>query len=182
MKKLLWFIPLLVFVVVSVILFKGLNKTTNNVISPLLNKPAPIFNLPQLMDPQKIYTEKDLLGEITIVNFWATWCPPCWKEHPVLVKIANDYKIRMLGINYKDTPENAKKWLSESANPYYVVLTDEQGKTAIEWGIIAVPETFVVDKQGIVRYKHTGPITLTKWENEIWPTICGIPDNGFAQC
>ena len=101
---------------------------------------------------------------------------------PVLVKIASDYKIRMLGINYKDSADSAMKWLNELGNPYYRVLFDEQGKTGIEWGIIAVPETFVLDQQGIVRYKHTGPVTLTEWENSIWPAICGIPNNGFAQC
>jgi cytochrome c biogenesis protein CcmG/thiol:disulfide interchange protein DsbE len=169
-KGVLW-IPLLLFVGLTWILLRGLLNENKTDTAPQINKPAPAFNLASLQDTTQFYTQEALKGQVSIVNFWATWCPPCRQEHPVLVDIANEYPVFIVGINYKDKARDALQWLTDLGNPYSLILTDVTGRAGIDWGVIAVPETFVVDAEGIVRYKHTGPITWKQWENEIWPRI-----------
>ena len=163
-------LPLLIFIGIGMIFARVLLSESE--ITPTICKPMPAFKLASLTEPEKFYTEQDWLGGITIVNFWATWCPPCRQEHPVLVKIAQDYPVRILGVNYKDQTENAFMWLQDFGNPYQMTLADPNGRMGIDWGVIAIPETFLVDAQGMIRYKHAGPITTKIWEEEIWPLIC----------
>ncbi|MFI4955006.1 MAG: DsbE family thiol:disulfide interchange protein [Gammaproteobacteria bacterium] len=174
-------LPLLVFVGLCAVFVQVLLLGKQG-ISQTVYKPMPAFRLASLEQPEKFYTDKDVLGEITVVNFWATWCPPCRQEHPVLVKIAQDYDVRMVGVNYKDKSADALGWLKDLGNPYQFTLADPNGRTGIDWGVVAIPETFLVDAQGVVRYKHTGPITNKIWEDEIWPLICKWSDNRGTKC
>lgn len=171
LNKLFLWVPLIIFAGISWILWRGLFNENKSIDAPQINKQAPAFNLPLLQDSTKFYTEEVLLGQVSLVNFWATWCPPCRQEHPVLVDIAKQYPVFIVGINYKDDLAAANLWLEELDNPYTLILTDNNGRAGIDWGVIAVPETFVVDAAGVVRYKHTGPITWQQWEETIWPLI-----------
>lgn len=174
-------LPLFVFVGLCLVFVWVLLRDKSGV-SQTVYKPVPVFTLASLQQPEKNYTEQEIIGEITLVNFWATWCPPCRQEHPVLVKIAQEYEVRMIGVNYKDKATDALNWLKELGNPYQFTLTDHNGRTGMDWGVIAIPETFLVDAQGIIRYKHTGPVTNTVWEKEIWPLICQWSQQRLAKC
>ena len=127
--------------------------------SPLIGKPAPDFSLPVLHNASYQVGSKDLRGQPYLLNVWGSWCPACQTEHPVLERYAQTKRIRVVGYNWKDEPEDALRWLERFGNPYWVVITDYDGGTAIEWGIYGAPETFLVDGDGIVRWKHVGPLT-----------------------
>ena len=127
--------------------------------SPLIGKPAPEFSLPVLHDASYRIGSKDLRGQPYLLNVWGSWCPACQVEHPVLERYAQTKRIRVVGYNWKDEPADALRWLERFGNPYFVVLADYEGGTAIEWGIYGAPETFLVDADGIVRWKHVGPLT-----------------------
>lgn len=185
MKKYLVWIPVLLFVGLCLVLGKGLLLDDKRE-SVSMEREMPGFRLVSFNEsidkPGKFYTQEDLKGELFLLNFWATWCPSCRKEFSVLEKTAEEYGIKWVGINYKDDPLAVSDWLKKVGNPYSLILIDSDGKAGIEWGLIAVPETFLIDKQGVIRYKHTGPVTLENWENEIWPEICRWSENGFAKC
>ena len=127
--------------------------------SPLIGTPAPAFSLPLLHDADYSTGSADLLGQPYLLNVWGSWCPGCQVEHPVLARYAETKRIRVVGYNWKDEPEDALRWLEQFGNPYWVVVADYEGQTAIEWGIYGAPETFLVDAEGIVRWKHVGPMT-----------------------
>ena len=127
--------------------------------SPLIGKSSPEFSLPVLHDASYKIGSKDLRGQPYLLNVWGSWCPACQVEHPVLERYAQTKRIRVVGYNWKDEPEDALRWLERFGNPYFVVITDYEGQTAIEWGIYGAPETFLVDADGIVRWKHVGPLT-----------------------
>jgi cytochrome c biogenesis protein CcmG, thiol:disulfide interchange protein DsbE len=133
--------------------------------SALLNKPAPAFALPPLdglvagAKPVPGFSTEDLKGKITVVNVWASWCAPCRQEHPLLVDLAKDPSIRLVGINQKDNPDNARRFLGTYGNPFAAVGTDSNGRVSIDWGVYGVPETFIVGPDGMIRHKHIGPLT-----------------------
>lgn len=127
--------------------------------SPLIGKPAPEFSLPVLHDAAYSVGSTDLEGQPYLLNIWGSWCPGCQVEHPVLARYAETRAIRVVGYNWKDEPEDALRWLEQFGNPYWVVVADYEGQTAIEWGIYGAPETFLVDADGIVRWKHVGPLS-----------------------
>lgn len=164
-------LPFICFVLTIVILWRGLGLHPNQLPSPLINKPAPIFVLPTLFDPKKISTNKDFLGQVTLVNVWATWCYACSEEHNMLLQLAQNNHIIFYGLVYKDNPDTVKKWLTEYGNPYRIIAVDQTGSAAIDWGVYGTPETFVIDKKGIIRYKQIGPITSTVWEQNLKPLI-----------
>lgn len=131
----------------------------------------PAFNLPTLGTDQLI-TNQDIIGQISLINIWATWCPGCLEEHEFLMQLSNSPQaIPIIGINWKDKTELAMLWLEESGNPYSEVLVDSVGKTAIDFGVYGAPETFLVDEEGVIKYKHIGPLSPQIWNREIIPII-----------
>jgi cytochrome c biogenesis protein CcmG/thiol:disulfide interchange protein DsbE len=160
MIRRLW--PLLAFALLAALLFVGVRmnagKDTSAIPSPLIGKPAPAFALPLLEDPARKVSNADLLGQAYLLNVWGSWCPACRIEHPVISRIAASGRVRVIGYNYKDAPEDARRWLAQFGNPYEMNLVDEDGRAALDWGIYGAPETFLVDARGIVRWKHVGPV------------------------
>lgn len=155
-KKLL--IPL-AFVALAAVLFWGLFRDPREVPSPLIGKPAPAFTLPQLANEATPFSPEQMKGKVWMLNVWASWCPPCKEEHPVLVDLAKKGSVPIVGLNYKDKRDAALEVLRSTGNPYAFVAYDEQGKTALDWGVYGAPETFLIDAQGVVRAKHVGPVT-----------------------
>ncbi len=139
--------------------------------SPLIGKPAPAFDLPLLHEPGKRLTLAELRGQPFVMNVWGSWCPECRVEHPVLSKFAMTKRVRFIGYDLKDTREDALRWLEQYGNPYMMVVADESGRTAIDWGIYGAPETFLVDGKGIVRWKHVGAITDQIIADELIPAL-----------
>jgi cytochrome c biogenesis protein CcmG/thiol:disulfide interchange protein DsbE len=139
--------------------------------SPLVGKPAPAFDLPLLHEPSKRFTLADLRGQPFVMNVWGSWCPECRVEHPVISKFALTKRVRFIGYNLKDPREDALRWLEQYGNPYLMVIADESGRTAIDWGIYGAPETFLVDAKGIVRWKHVGAITDEIIAEELIPAL-----------
>lgn len=164
-------IPLLLFVVLTIFLYVGLALDPREIPSVLIKKPAPEFSLPRLLDPDSKMTNKDLLGKVSLFNAWGTWCPSCYQEHGTLIEISENYKIPIFGLNYKDVRKDAINWLQKLGNPYEDIAFDEDGRTSIDWGVYAAPETFIIDKKGIIRYKHIGPINMEIFINELLPVI-----------
>ncbi len=168
-------LPLLVFGVIVYFLFGGLSRDPRLVPSPLVGKHAPAFDLPDLHTPDTRLTQADLQGRPTLVNVWASWCVACRDEHAVLLKLADAKRVRLLGLNYKDRREDALAWLTRLGDPYDRTIVDADGRAAIDWGVYGVPETFLVDAAGIIRYKHVGPLTWALIEDELFPLIEGRP-------
>ncbi len=166
-----YIVPLLLFIVMAVFLALGLKLKPSEIPSPLLNKPAPAFSAPKLNDPNVKLSPADLKGKVWLFNVWASWCVSCRAEHPILNQLAKQQATIIVGLNYKDDPEAAKKWLSSLGNPYNDSVMDADGRIGIDWGVYGVPETFVMDKQGIVRYKHTGEVTEDDVKNTFLPLI-----------
>ena len=137
--------------------------------SPLINKALPPFNLASLQQPQKRYTPKDFAGQVYLLNIWASWCAACRQEHPLLMVLPKQEGIVLVGLDYKDKPEDAFTFLKELGDPYDHILTDEDGRYGIDLGVYGVPETFLIDHQGIIRYKQIGPINRQVWQDVIAP-------------
>lgn len=169
------FIPLIAFIGLALLLFIGVRmnsgKDNSAIPSPLIGKPAPEFALPVLNSPDKIVRTSDLKGQAYLLNVWGSWCPACQIEHPVITKFAAEKKVRIVGYNYKDETEAANEWLQQFGNPYDLILVDEPGRAALDWGIYGAPETFLVGADGIVRWKHVGPVTPEIIEQEILPAL-----------
>ncbi|PPD05022.1 MAG: DsbE family thiol:disulfide interchange protein [Methylobacter sp.] len=164
-------IPLLVFIALAVFLAIGLSLNPREIPSPLIGKPAPVFSAPKLHEPDATLSPVDLKGRVWLLNVWASWCISCRAEHPVLNRFAQQKKIYMVGLNYKDETSDAKNWLNQLGNPYDVSVVDQDGRIGIDWGVYGVPETFIVDKNGLIRYKHTGPVTAEDLEIKLLPLI-----------
>ncbi|HJP03826.1 MAG: DsbE family thiol:disulfide interchange protein [Gammaproteobacteria bacterium] len=169
--KLKFLIPIAVFAGMVAIFYKGLYSDPTLVSSPFIDKAAPVFNLPTLYDDQKHITEAEFKGRISLFNVWASWCPGCAREHEMLLMIARDTDIPIYGLNWKDERQAAQKWLRERGNPYTVNAVDRDNVTGIDWGVYGAPETFLIDGEGIIRYKHIGPLTPEIWAAEFLPRI-----------
>lgn len=169
--KLKFVVPLVVFAVIVVFLGLGLNRDPKLVPSPLINKPAPGFALPTLDDPGQRMSRSDMLGKVWLFNVWASWCVSCREEHPLLVELSKTHIVPIYGLNYKDDRKDARQWLSNWGNPYQQVVQDTDGKVGIDYGVYGVPETYVIDKQGIIRYKQIGPLTVDVLKNTILPMV-----------
>ncbi len=163
--------PLLLFVILAIFLGIGLKLNPRDIPSPLIGRPVPEFNLPILQMPEKKLGASSLKGRVWLLSVWASWCVSCRAEHPILNQLAKKNVVTIIGLNYKDEPEDAKRWLSMLGNPYNASIIDQDGRTGIDFGVYGVPETFIIDKQGIIRHKHTGPITGDDLENSILPII-----------
>ncbi|GHE95254.1 DsbE family thiol:disulfide interchange protein [Thalassotalea profundi] len=171
MNKIIRFIPLVLFIALGAILYRGLSLNPQEIPSALVDKKLPSFQLPQLLKPEVMLTEKDLKGDIVLLNVWGTWCVYCKYEHPYLVDIAKSGRVSLYGLNYKDIRADAKQWLIDYENPYILSIFDEQGRFGIELGVTAAPETFVIDAKGIIRMKHVGPIDTKVWQDKFLPLI-----------
>ena len=160
-----YLLPLGVVIVLFGFLAVGLNLNPREVPSPLIDKPAPDFTLPALSNPQNNLSRSDLVQEVSLFNVWASWCVACREEHPVLMELARQDKVKIYGLNYKDLREDALRWLKQFGDPYVESAQDLEGQVGIDWGVYGVPETFIVDRQGSIRYKHIGPVTPEIVEN-----------------
>ena len=164
-------LPLAVFVVVVVFLWKGLSLNPREVPSPLIEKAAPAFTLPQLHVPGKTISAADLKGQVWLLNVWGSWCGSCRIEHPLLMQIDQSGLAPIYGLNWKDNPDDAMAWLQKFGNPYKASASDRDGRVAIDYGVYGAPETFIIDKQGIIRHKHIGPISPEDLREKILPLI-----------
>ena len=171
MKSLRFLIPLALFGALAWFLYAGLSLNPREVPSPLIGKPAPTFALPRLDDPTQTVKREDLLGKVWVMNVWASWCAPCREEHPLVVAFARNRKVPVIGLNYKDRPGDARNWLDRLGNPYAATLIDFDGKVGIDFGVYGVPETFVIDAQGVVRFKHVGALTNQVIRQKIEPLL-----------
>lgn len=170
-KPLRFLLPLFVFLAIAGFLLKGLWLDPREIPSPLIDKPAPDFRLQSLEDPTRQLERKDMLGKVWLLNAWASWCVACREEHPVLVQFARSAAVPIVGLNYKDTRVDGMRWLAQFGNPYVMSLYDEAGRVGIDFGVYAVPETFLIDKQGVVRFKQIGPVTPELLREKILPLI-----------
>lgn len=164
-------IPLIVFAILVVFLAIGLTRNPREVPSPLINKPAPAFKLAQLHAPEKSFDSQTMLGQVWLLNTWASWCVACREEHPVLMEYAKTKTVALVGLDYKDKPEEGIKWLKRHGDPYDFSVRDIDGRVGIDFGVYGVPETFLIDKQGFIRYKHIGPVTPEALQKTIIPLI-----------
>ena len=169
-----YLIPLIVFVVLAGFLAIGLKLDPREVPSPLIGKPAPAFDLPQLAAPDQRLTTKELQGQVWLLNVWASWCVACRQEHPLLVELGKTGRVKLYGLNYKDKREDALGWLANYGNPYLKSLSDTDGLVGIDYGVYGVPETFVIDKQGVIRYKQIGPVTPETLRDTLLPLVAQL--------
>ena len=192
MNRFLW--PLIGFVVLVVLLGVGLTLNPRDVPSPLVGKAAPAFSLPQLAAPERAFSPQDMLGKVWLLNVWASWCVSCRQEHPLLVELAKRHGAPLVGLNYKEVRgdgaidmdkvpadqeegmaiERANAWLRQHGDPYTLSALDIDGRVGIDYGVYGVPETYVIDKAGIIRMKHTGPITPESLSSKILPLIAEL--------
>ena len=192
MNRFLW--PLIGFIVLVALLAVGLGLNPRDVPSPLVGKPTPMFSLAQVEAPDKLFSPKDMAGKVWLLNVWSTWCVSCREEHPVLVEMAKSGSVTLIGLNYKEvsgdgslnadkmTPEaeralaleRAREWLHTHGNPYQLSVLDLDGRVGIDFGVYGVPETYVIDKNGLIRMKHTGPISPDIFSSKILPLVAEL--------
>jgi cytochrome c biogenesis protein CcmG, thiol:disulfide interchange protein DsbE len=166
-----YLLPLALFFVLAGFLAVGLQRDPRKVPSPLIDKPAPAFSAPRLDDPAQQVALADLRGQVWVLNVWASWCVPCRIEHPLWVDWAKTQQVPLVGLNYKDKRPDALAWLARYGDPYKLSLADNQGLIAIDYGVYGVPETFVIDKAGIIRHKHIGPVSAEDLRDTILPLV-----------
>jgi len=169
-----YLLPLGIFVLLVFLLGVGLSLNPREVPSPLIGKAAPAFQLPQLHDPAKTFSPKELQGKVWVLNVWASWCVACRDEHPVLTALARSGIAPVYGLNYKDQRDEAIEWLRRFGDPYQASLFDADGRVGIDYGVYGVPETYVIDKQGVIRYKRIGPVTPEIVQNKMAPLIAEL--------
>jgi cytochrome c biogenesis protein CcmG, thiol:disulfide interchange protein DsbE len=170
-SKASYLIPFGIFMVLVVFLAIGLGLDPKEVPSPLIGKPAPEFSLPRLDDPQRTIGGAEMRGKVWLLNVWASWCVSCRAEHEVIKQLAGLNEIEIIGLNYKDDPADAAGWLKALGNPYVTSAMDQDGRVGIDWGVYGVPESFLVDQQGIIRYKQIGPVDQQALQEKILPLI-----------
>jgi len=171
MKRLVFLLPLLILVVVAGFFLVGFERDPRLIPSPMIDKPAPAFSLAGLRNGDGPVSNARFDGKVTLVNFFASWCVPCRVEHPLLMELARAGTVQIVGINYKDKPQDALGWLRQLGDPYTAIGADNDGRAAIDWGVYGVPESYLVDKQGRIRFKHVGPITEDVWRKDMQPMI-----------
>lgn len=175
MKRAILLLPLALFLALAVFLYRGLFLDPSELPSALIGKPVPEFALPAVDDPARTLTLADLKGKPALLNVWATWCVSCKAEHPVLTELAAQ-GVNIVGINYKDDNANALKWLQEFHNPYQLDIRDEQGSLGLNLGVYGAPETFLIDKDGVIRHKFVGVIDQRVWREQLAPLYQQLVD------
>jgi cytochrome c biogenesis protein CcmG/thiol:disulfide interchange protein DsbE len=176
-----YLIPLGIFVVLVIFLAIGLGRDPHEVPSPLINKAAPTFRLPQLKEPSKTFSAEDMRGKVWILNVWASWCVSCRDEHPLLIEYAKSGAVPIYGLNWKNNREEALVWLEELGNPYVLSVSDLDGRVAIDYGVYGAPETYVIDQSGTIRFKQIGPITPDVWSQKILPLVQELNRQGTSK-
>lgn len=176
-----YLIPLALFLVLVVFLAIGLRRDPHLVPSPLINKAAPEFRLPQLKDPSQTFSAAEMRGKVWLLNVWASWCVACRDEHPLLLEYAESGAVPIYGLNYKNDRTEALSWLSELGDPYVLSAADIDGRVAIDFGVYGAPETFVIDQNGMIRFKQIGPITRAVWSDQILPLVQELNRQGAKQ-
>jgi cytochrome c biogenesis protein CcmG, thiol:disulfide interchange protein DsbE len=171
MKGLRFILPLAVFAALVFFLWKGLQLDPRAVPSPLIDRPAPAFALQRLDDPAQVVRRDDMLGKVWMLNVWASWCVACRQEHPLLVDFAKTRTVPIVGLNYKDARPDGLAWLKQFGDPYDLSIFDRDGRVGIDFGVYGVPETFLIDKKGVVRFKHIGPLTPEVIKARIEPLV-----------
>ncbi len=171
------YLPLGIFVVIAAFLAIGLFLDPREVPSPLINKPAPAFSLPQLHQPAQTFSHADMKGKVWLLNVWASWCVACREEHPVLVELARSKAVPIIGLNYKDERTDGMRWLSRFGDPYQLSAFDRDGRIGIDYGVYGVPETFLIDKNGVIRYKRIGVVTPEILRDKILPLVRELNGN-----
>jgi cytochrome c biogenesis protein CcmG/thiol:disulfide interchange protein DsbE len=166
----------LAFIALIVLLGVGLRLNPREVPSPLIGKSAPPFELPRLDAPERSFSQKEMLGRVWVLNVWASWCPPCLVEHPVVTELSRS--VPVVGLNYKDTREDALPWLARNGNPYQLVVYDAAGRIGIDYGVYGVPETYIIDRKGVIRYKHIGPLTREAAKEKLQPLLKELESRG----
>lgn len=169
MSRFVW--PLVGFIVLVGFLGFGLTLKPSEVPSPLIGKPAPDFALPKLAAPDDTFTPQSMRGKVWLLNVWASWCYPCLEEHPVITDLATTHALPIVGLNYKDVPADAISWLERNGNAFETVVSDQQGIVGIDYGVYGVPETYVIDKEGFIRYKHIGAVSHSEARDAILPLV-----------
>ncbi len=164
-------IPLILFAVLVGFFAKGLFLNPREVPSPFIGKPAPAFSLPVVGSAAQTFGPTDMKGKVWLLNVWAPWCVSCRQEHPVLMQLARERAVPIVGLNWKDKDREAAQLLAQNGNPYVAVPDDLSGKTGIDYGVTGTPETYVIDRDGIIRMKHVGPITPEVWEKKFEPKL-----------
>ena len=166
-----FFLPLIAFGVLIAVFVVGLTMDPSRIPSPLVDNPAPEFTLPSLQDPNDSVGSADYAGQMALVNIWATWCPGCRQEHGFLMELANEGRVPIFGLNWRDNRNDALQWLDVLGDPYMASAFDADGRVGIDWGAYGAPETFLVDKNGVVIHKHIAPLTRAIWERDFLPLI-----------
>ena len=171
-----WSIPIAAFALLAAFLGLGLDLEPQKLPSPLIGKPAPPFLLARVDDDTQSFSPEQMRGKVWLLNVWASWCGPCRTEHPLLVEFARSTAVPMVGLNYLDAAENGRKWLADFGDPYVATAFDGDGKVGMDYGVYGVPETYVVDKRGVIRYTHVGPLTRKVIDGELLPLIRELTD------
>jgi len=164
-------LPLVVFILMVGLLGYGLRLDPKLVPSPLIDKQAPAFSLAMLEQPSRQLSSGDMIGQVWVLNVWASWCVSCRAEHKIITELASRNLVPVVGLNYKDEPAAAERWLQQFGNPYATSVMDRDGRVGIDWGVYGVPETFVIGADGLIKYKHIGPVTLESLEQKIIPVL-----------
>ena len=164
-------LPLVIFLILSVFLYKGLGRDTREVPSPLVNKAAPTFVLPMLHEADKKFSPEEMQGQVWLLNVWASWCGACKDEHPLLMKLSRQNIVPIVGLDYKDKREDGEAVLKKVGDPYTLSISDLDGKVGFDYGVYGVPETYVIDKQGIIRFKLIGAVTAQNLQETIIPMV-----------
>ena len=166
-------LPLVIFVLMVLLLGYGLRPgyDPKEIPSPLIDKAAPAFSLAMLDAPSRQLSTADMAGQVWVLNVWASWCVSCRAEHPVITALANKNLVSVIGLNYKDEPDEATRWLEQFGNPYTASVMDREGRVGIDWGVYGVPETFIIGADGMIKYKHIGPVTHESLEQKILPIL-----------
>ena len=171
MKRLLLFIPLVIGAGIFFLFDQMIGHDPSELQLARKDKPMPEFSLPELFVPERLVTAAELRGQPSLVNVWATWCPSCRVEHPYLLKIAREYGVNIVGLNYKDEREAAIEWLTKLDNPYTFTIYDQEGRLGLDLGVYGAPETYVIDGDGIIRYRHVGVVDDKVWQTVLAPLI-----------
>ncbi|MDO8466082.1 MAG: DsbE family thiol:disulfide interchange protein [Gallionella sp.] len=164
-------LPFVVFMIMAAFMYVGLGLNPREVPSPLVGKAAPAFTLPQLQEPSQQFSPQDMKGKVWLLNVWASWCTACEGEHPVFMQLSRQNVVPIYGMDYKDKREDGEAWLRKHGNPYALVVSDMEGRVGIDYGVYGVPETYLIDKQGVIRYKQIGAVTPEILDEKILPLV-----------